>query len=181
MKIFILTLLIFASVSAIYGQKCGGSYRQILIEFEQGAIIPDKIPNELFYVAPKVKSTYEMGDDVLAEFLSVFLYDDAKAKTGNFWKENFIEVPRERAENYLKNYDLKDFKPIYESVYWDHQLSQLKGNFENGELTLETREMDRTPFLMKISVDGFADSYLLNNFLGGCFSGREADKIKLKR
>ena len=181
--IFLLFLIVFCS-SIAQAQACGGSVRNIELEFAETVKKPEKVSYELFYVAPKVKSVYEISDEKMTEFVSTFYYGyDTKAKI-QIWRTNnstteFLIVPNEKAENYLLNYNLEDFKPIYEDDFRKHHLRQLKGEFEENKLELDTSEMDNTPFLLKITAENFETQYFLADFLGGCHR-RDKQKIKMK-
>lgn len=85
-----------------------------------------------------------------------------------------------KAEKYLKHYKLEDFEILYNAVYKEDHSKQLKGEFRFGELTLKTGEMDITPFLMKISAEGFETLYFLSDFLGGCHNSGNKHLILMK-
>ena len=181
--IFIVFLVLFCS-SIAQAQACGGSVRTIELEFAEMVKKPEKVNYELFYVAPNVKSVSELSYEKMTEFVSNFYYGYGENENAQPWRTNnstteFLIIPNEKAENYLLNYNLKYFKPIYEDGFRKHHLRQLKGEFEENKLELDTSEMDYTPFLMKITAENFETQYFLADFLGGCHSG-DKQKIKMK-
>lgn len=187
MKKLILFLFVFLlPVSFVHGQACGASKRTILLKFEDGEKTPEKVSYELFYLAPKGTGADKNDSPRLARFLSEFLYDDAGAKENRFWSNYeadtpFLSVPEDKAENYIKDYKLGDFKDFYTVIYRQNQFPQLKGSFVKGSLELVTEETDITPFIMRIKLKGYETLYLLDSFLGGCFNNRPAQTIEMKR
>lgn len=173
-KLFIfLAFLILFSNSIAQAQACGRSVRTIELEFAEKVEKPEKVSYELFYVAPKIKSVNELWDEKTTKFVSKFYYGNPKKEKFQFWQTTygtteFLEVPKEKAEKYLQNYKLEDFKLIYEDDFHNHHLSQLNGEFKDNKLKLKTSEMDNTPFLLKVSAKGFDTQYYLADFLGGC-------------
>lgn len=187
MKKLILFLFIFSSaVSIAFGQACGMSKRHFVLEFEKGIRTPERVGYEMFYLAPKGTGADKNDYPRLAKFLSEFLYDNADAEKTMFWinyePENpLLKIPADKAEKYIATYKLEDFKDFYTVDYKKHHLSQLKGEFKNGELELTTGETDITPFIMRIKHKGFETLYLLDAFLGGCFNNKPAQTIVMKR
>lgn len=187
MKKLILFLFVFLlPVSFIHGQACGKSKRTILLKFENGEKLPERVSYEMFYLAPKGTGADKNDQARLAKFLSEFLYDDANAKGNRFWSNYetdtpFLSVPKDKAERYIKDYKLEDFKDFYTIDYKKHHLSQLKGEFKNGSLELLTEETDITPFIMRVRAERFETVYLLDSFLGGCFNNLPAQTVEISR
>jgi hypothetical protein len=183
-KIFLLFLLLSIPVSFSYGQACGKSVRTISLKFEKSKNPPAEVGYQLFYLAPKNTGKEPNNYERTGNFLSQFLYDKPKAEGWKFWlgydeKNPFIKVPAERAENYIKSYKLADFEDFYTNEWYENHLSQLKGNFSNGTLKLETRETDITPFIMRIKASKYETLYLLSSFLGGCFNRQPVQTIQM--
>ena len=184
-KLALLFLLVAFQISFADGQACGKSVRTISLKFDSGQKPPAKVEYELFYLAPKNTGAEYNDYGRYAKFLSQFLYDNPDAEKRQFWlgyeTENpFIKVSAEKAEGYFKNYKLDDFKDFYTNKWHDNHLSQLKGNFANGVLKLETRETDITPFIMRIKTKKFKTLYLLSSFLGGCFNNQLIQTVQMK-
>ena len=180
-----LILLTVITVSTANAQYCGGSYLNIELKFEKTIKVPEKVDYELFYVLPKLKNANEIWDEKTIEFVSKFYYGNSKKEKYQFWnlsesKYDFLKVPAEKAEKYLKHYKLEDFEVIYKEIYRDDHSKQLKGEFRFGRLTFKTSEMDITPFLLKISAEGFETLYFLSNFLGGCHNSGNKHLILMK-
>ena len=170
--LFLILLTIF-TISTANAQSCGGSYLNLELKFEKNVKPPEKANYELFYVLPKLKNANEIWDEKTIELVSKFYYGDTKKEKYHFWnlsesKYEFLKVSPEKANQYLKNYKLEDFEVVYKAVYREDHSKQLKGEFRFNQLSLLTGEMDITPFLMKISAQGFETLYFLSNFLGGC-------------
>jgi hypothetical protein len=182
-KLAFLLLIIACQVSITYAQACGGSTRTISLKYEAGENAPLKVNYKLFYLAPKNTGAEKNDYERLRKFLSKFLYDNPDAEKYTFWSgyDAFVKVPAEKAENYIKNYRLEDFKDFYTSQYKEHHLSQINGSFSDGTLRLKTRETDTTPFIMQIKAGKYETLYLLSSFLGGCFREDEAQTIQMKR
>jgi hypothetical protein len=183
-KLAFLLFLVACQVSIAYAQACGGSTRTISLKYKAGENQPQKVGYELFYLAPKNTGAEKNDYERLRKFLSKFLYDDPDAEKYTFWGgyDAFVKVPAERAENYLKDYRLEDFKDFYTNRYNEHHLSQIKGSFSSdGTLRLKTRETDATPFIMQIKAGQYETLYLLSSFLGGCFRDNEVQTIEMKR
>jgi hypothetical protein len=184
-KLVLLLLLLSFPVSFAYGQACGKSVRTISLKFEANEKPPKKVSYELFYLAPKNTGADYNDYERTGKFLSQFLYDNPNAKDGKFWMgyetENpFINVPAQKAEDYIKTYKLEDFKDFYTNKWYDNHLSQLKGSFADGILKLETRETDVTPFIMRIKAEKYETLYLLSSFLGGCFNSQPIQIVQMK-
>lgn len=182
--VFLILLTVF-TFSTAKAQVCGGSYLNLELKFEENVKTPEKVNYELFYVLPKLKNASEIWDEKTIEFVSKFYYGDSKKEKYQFWKLSeskykFLIVSPEKAENYLKNYKLEDFEVVYKSVYKEDHNKQLKGEFRFNQLSLLTGEMDITPFLMKISAEGFETLYFLSNFLGGCHNSGNKHLVVMK-
>lgn len=180
-----LFLLIAFTFSTAKAQYCGGSYLNLELKFAENVKPPEKVNYELFYVLPKLKSVYEVGDQKTIEFVSKFYYGDSKKEKYQFWQlhhsdYNFLKVSPKTAGNYIKNYKLEDFEVVYKAFYQERHYKQLKGEFSFNRLTLETGETDNTPFLMKISAEGFETLYFLSDFLGGCHRSGNRHPILMK-
>lgn len=184
-KILLLICIICFGVSFVRAQACGGSVRTVSLKYQTNKKPPEKVGYELFYLVPKDDASAFNDYEKLSEFLAEFLGDETK-KGIRFWggygKENpFVNVPTKKAENYINDYKLEDFKLYYTIEYNKHHLSQLKGNFEDGTLRLKTTEMDITPFIMKIKAENHETLYLLSSFLGGCFDYDAKQTIQMSR
>ena len=182
--IFLFLLTIF-SISTVQAQYCGGSYLNLELKFEKNVKIPETVSYELFYVLPKLKKANGIWDEKTIEFVSKFYYGNSKKAKYHFWKFSeskyeFLKVSAKKAEKYLETYKLEDFEVVYKAVYRDDHSKQLKGEFRFNSLKLETSEMDITPFLMKISAEGFETLYFLSNFLGGCHDSGNKHLILMK-
>jgi hypothetical protein len=182
-KLAFLLFVVFCQASIVYAQACGGSTRTISLKYEAGAKPPRQVGYQLFYLAPKNTGAEKNDYERLRKFLSKFLYDNPDAEKYTFWGgyDAFVKVPPEKAENYIKDYRLEDFKDFYTNRYNEHHLSQIKGSFSDGTLRLKTRETDATPFIMQIKAVRYETLYLLSSFLGGCFRDNEAQTIQMKR
>lgn len=183
-KILLLISIICFSVSLVHAQACGRSVRTITLEYKAKEKPPKEVSYELFYLAPKEDGSKYNDNEKMAKFLSDFLNDSTLK--GNFWGgygtgNPFVNVPVEKAENYIKNYNVEDFSSYYTNKWHDNHLSQLKGEFVSGALKLETRETDITPFIMRIKAKNYKTLYLLSSFLGGCFNNREQQTIQMER
>ena len=183
-NLIFLLIVICLPVSFVEGQACGSSTRRISLKYETGATPPAKVSYELFYLAPKNTGADYNDNARTSKFLSNFLYD-ADAKQNLFWagygeENSFVVVAAEKAENYIKNYKLEDFKDFYTYKFYTQHLSQLKGVFTDETLKLETRETDIVPFIMRIKADKYETLYFVSNFLGGCFNDRKAQTIQMK-
>jgi hypothetical protein len=187
LKSFIFTaLLIIFTFSTANAQYCGGSYLNLELNFAKNVKPPEKVNYELFYVLPKLKSIYEVGDEKTIEFVSKFYYGDEKKEKYQFWqlhhsKYKFLEVSPKKAEKYIKHYNLEDFEVVYKAFYRERHYKQLKGEFSFNRLTLETGETDNTPLLMKISAKGFETLYFLSSFLGGCHRSGNKHPVLMKK
>jgi hypothetical protein len=151
--------------------------------YEKGAIPPDKVEYELFYLEPR-QPTDDL--DERAEFVSEFLFGSKKAETGRFWMiyhdtTEFIEAPDDRAERYIAAYKLEGFSRFYDNPfhYKDHK-EQLSGLAGKDRLTLKTSEMDDTVFLMRVRAPAFKPRYYVTNFLGGCRGDFRSPAIRMQ-
>jgi hypothetical protein len=184
-KILLLICIVSFSVSIVYAQACGKSVRTITLEYKPNEKPPKKVSYELFYLAPKEDGSKFNDYEKMSKFLTDFLGDSTKGEHF-FWAgygdgNPFVNVPTEKAENYIKNYNVKDFSSYYTNQWHDNHLSQLKGRFVNGVLKLETRETDITPFIMRIKAKNYETLYLLSSFLGGCFNNGEKQTIQMNQ
>lgn len=176
--------LIAVQFSFSYAQACGKSERTISLKFGQKVKPLKKVSYELFYLAPKGTGAEYNNPERTGKFLLPFL-DEKFVPNNNYFWENykeespFIKMPSTKAEKYLKTYKLLDFKDFYTNQWHDNHLPQLKGNFNNGILKLETRETDITPFIMRIKAPKFETLYLVSSFLGGCFNGAPTQTIEM--
>jgi hypothetical protein len=188
-RYFLILVVLLTFTEGMRSQACGGSVRTIRLEYPNGEKKATTVEYELFYLMPKDDAGYDWKKQ--DAFISDFLYSVGKAKQPLMWMEykdgaTFFQVPREKAEGYIKAYRLDDFKAIYTNPWRNHGPPQLKGKFADGILRLNTLETDRTTFIMKVSAAGYETQYLLNNFLGGCHDrddlhGRAGQKIVMKR
>lgn len=180
-KILLLICIVCFGVSFVHAQACGKSVRTISLEYPPDKKPAKKVSYELFYLAPKEDGSKYNDDEKMSKFLIDFLGDSTLK--GKFWggyEESFVSVPREKAEDYIKDYRLEDFESYYTNKWHDNHLPQLDGEFVDSVLKLETRETDITPFIMRIKADNYKTLYFVSSFLGGCFREDSVNQIKMQ-
>lgn len=175
-RLIILAAIILCTVTAsAYGQACGGSVRSLQLEFPADVKTVPVANYNLYYVLPAGAKPEDLGDEKLSAHVSEFYYGDPKRGERYFWfgfddRAPLLAVSAERADRFINNYKEEDHSNLFRTPesWRRHHQSQLAGAFKKGRLDLKTSETDDTPFLMRITADGYETLYFLSAFLGGC-------------
>lgn len=167
MKKLIITVAIAGTVGAFglesWAQVCGGSTRtyHVYVRNDRQAV---NLRYELIGVMPKsVGANYEST----ARYLYKTFFPEKEPFLSRFWINKPLEVKREVAEKFLRNYRAESFRDNPSAD--DLRPSKHSGAIEDGEISFYTAELFDRPFLLKIYADNYKPQYYISDHLGGCY------------
>lgn len=181
----ILLAVIFCAcllVSNGFSQDCGQGRFTLKMNFEKQTYPPQEVNYQLYFVYPKNKREVSMEE--LWDHASKFYYGKSDKDAGFFWKmyngdKKTLQVSKEKAEEYIKNYKLLDYKELAGN-FDEKFIKQLIGQSDFGKIVFLTFEVEDMPLLLKIEKTGYETVYLFSNFWGGCKSQVTVEMKPLK-